>query len=150
MVYTYLDLLRKANHKGYTPDPNPDPDPNLNMFGKEDPPEYFFNEEKATRAMEFRYLEADDSFSYAERLAGQMLWPGLKPAEVLIHDYNWGRFDSEEIQKDVLAWLRPENMIVVLSSPPRDGLLSKKPLPLEEEWFRVKYRTEATNQHTPS
>ena len=79
------------------------------------PQEAFYNEEAATRVMEFRHLEQEDSFSYAEQLSQNMLWPGMTPEHV-VYPHLWMEFHPEEITR-VTSQLVPRGMVVLLSSP---------------------------------
>jgi len=71
-----------------------------------------------------------------------MLHPTLKPQHVLAHSHLWGEFDTQEII-EVLEQLRPNNMLVLISSPldASGNVAGIKPT-AEEEWFHVKYHFE--------
>ena len=91
-----------------------------------------YEEEKAIHAMNFAFKSKESPMNYTSRLANELhVYP---PTDVLTGSKLYWHFDERQV-RDLLALLRPDNMLVQLVS--REG----KELCTEmEPWYETKYR----------
>ncbi|GMG98165.1 hypothetical protein Nepgr_000005 [Nepenthes gracilis] len=116
-VYQYIKLLRLAT-----------------------PKEWIFKELQAIGNMEFRFAEEQPQDDYATELAENLL---VYPAEHVIYGEYAYRVWDEEMTKNILNFLTPENMRIDVISKSFDksgGLLY-------EPWFGARYTEEGISPH---
>lgn len=113
----------------------------IELLNAEDPEAWRYREQAQVAELSFRFQEQTSPTGFVYRTSPNLgLYP---PEDVLIADYLMEGFD-EQLIREYLSYLRPDNVLIELSGP---DLATDQ----VESWFKVPYRLErpiATEQHS--
>ncbi|TMW57430.1 hypothetical protein Poli38472_003355 [Pythium oligandrum] len=111
-------------------------------------PEWVFEELQALADISFRFQEDTSAVEHCEELASIMQdMFHVEPQDLLRYDLFSGPFDRDGVV-NVVKYLTPENLRVVLISQTNAAHDTFKANVIEEEWFGVKYTKEVITSAT--